>query len=160
MLLLGRIVLDEDVVVETVVPMEYYHETHHLRAMRDMIRGIALFLVTLHPECGAGPHVRDGAEAEVVNEGKMSGDALVQVYVCCDSPFAPRHPRLCGFARISVPAGEKKTVTLTLDKLTDTVVNEQGNREKAGKMTLYVGLSQPDEKSVSMCGVQPVVVEQ
>ena len=97
--------------------------------------------------------------AEIENTGTMDGETVVQVYVRCDSPDAPVHPRLCGFARISVPAGEKKTVTLKLDKLTDTVVNEQGNREKAGKMTLYVGLSQPDEKSVGMCGVKPVVLE-
>ena len=97
--------------------------------------------------------------AEIENTGTMDGETVVQVYVRCDSPDAPVHPRLCGFARISVPAGEKKTVILTLDKLTDTVVNEQGNREKAGKMTLYVGLSQPDEKSVGMCGVKPVVLE-
>ena len=97
--------------------------------------------------------------AEIENTGTMDGETVVQIYVRCDSPDAPVHPRLCGFARISVPAGEKKTVTLKLDKLTDTVVNEQGNREKAGKMTLYVGLSQPDEKSVGMCGVKPVVLE-
>ena len=97
--------------------------------------------------------------AEIENTGTMDGETVVRVYVRCDSPDAPVHPRLCGFARISVPAGEKKTVTLKLDKLTDTVVNEQGNREKAGKMTLYVGLSQPDEKSVGMCGVKPVVLE-
>ena len=97
--------------------------------------------------------------AEIENTGTMDGETVVQVYVRCDSPDAPVHPRLCGFARISVPAGEKKTVTLPLDKLTDTVVNEQGNREKTGKMTLYVGLSQPDEKSVRMCGVKPVVLE-
>ena len=97
--------------------------------------------------------------AEIENTGNMDGETVVQVYVHCDSPDAPVHPRLCGFARVSVPAGEKKTVTLSLDKWTDTVVNEQGNREKADKMTFFVGLSQPDKKSIGMCGVKPVVLE-
>ncbi len=94
--------------------------------------------------------------AEVENTGKMDGDAVVQVYVRCDSPDAPAFPRLCGFARATVAAGEKKAVDVKLDKLTDTVVNEAGERVKAGHMTFYVGMSQPDEKSVRMCGVRPV----
>ena len=97
--------------------------------------------------------------ADVSNIGKMDGDAVVQVYVRSESPDAPVHPRLCGFARISVPAGETRAVSVPLDKLTATVVNERGERTDAGKMTFYVGMSQPDEKSVKMCGVQPAVLE-
>ena len=97
--------------------------------------------------------------AEVSNTGKMDGDTVVQVYVRCESPDAPVHPRLCGFARASVSAGKTRTVTVPLDKLTATVVNEQGERIQTEKMTFFVGISQPDEKSVKMCGVQPAVLE-
>ena len=96
--------------------------------------------------------------ADVSNKGKMSGDAVIQVYVRCESPDAPLHPRLCGFARISIPAGETRTVSVPLDKLTDTVVNEQGERIKAEKAVFFVGMSQPDEKSVSLCGVKPAEI--
>ena len=48
---------------------------------------------------------------------------------------------------------------MPLDKLTATVVNEQGERIQTEKMTFFVGISQPDEKSVKMCGVQPAVLE-
>ena len=98
-------------------------------------------------------------KAEVVNEGKVSGDALVQVYVCCDSPFAPRHPRLCGFGRISLVPGQKGTVSVPLDPLTDTVVSDTGDEIRCGGYTLYIGLSQPDEFSVSLCGVRPVIIK-
>ena len=97
--------------------------------------------------------------AEVCNKGKMDGDTVIQVYVRCDSPDAPVHPRLCGFKRVSVSAGEKQKTRISLDSLTATVVNENGERITVDKMTFYVGISQPDEKSVSMCGVKPVVVE-
>ncbi len=96
--------------------------------------------------------------ADVSNKGKMSGDAVIQVYVRCESPDAPLHPRLCGFARISIPAGETRTVSVPLDKLTDTVVNEQGERIKAETAVFFVGMSQPDEKSVSLCGVKPAEI--
>ena len=101
----------------------------------------------------------DTIKAEITNTGRMAGDAVVQVYVHCDSKDAPVHPRLCGFTRISVAAGETKTVSIPLDRLTDTVVNDQGERIRADRMTFYIGMSQPDEKSVKMSGVTPVILE-
>ena len=97
--------------------------------------------------------------AEVINNGKYAGDALVQVYVACDSPFAPPHPRLCGFRRVSLAAGERKTVSVPLDKLMNSVVNDKGERTAAEHYTLYVGLSQPDKQSVRMSGSEPVAIK-
>ena len=81
--------------------------------------------------------------AEIRNTGSISGDALIQVYAACDSPFAPVHPRLCGFQRVSLNPGETKTVSITLDPFTRTVINSEGNRISAEHGTLYVGLGQP-----------------
>ncbi len=97
--------------------------------------------------------------AEIENTGARAGDALVQIYVSCDSSYAPVHPRLCGFLRVSLQAGEKKKVGISLDKLTDTVINDRGEPEKAAHYTLYAGLSQPDEMSVALCGAKPVVIK-
>lgn len=88
----------------------------------------------------AGNEIR----AEVSNNGSYAGDALVQVYVACDSPWAPLHPRLCGFGKVSLQAGETKSVSIRLDSLTNTIVNEQGDRITADHYTLYIGLGQPD----------------
>ena len=95
----------------------------------------------------------------VRNTGSMDGDAVIQIYEACDSPFAPVHPRLSGFARVEVPAGEKRTVQVKLDRLTGTVVNEQGERVPASAVTYYVGMSQPDPLSVKMTGVEPIVLK-
>lgn len=99
-------------------------------------------------------------KAEVENQGKVPGDALVQVYVRCDSPFAPLHPRLCGFGRVRLLPGEQKTITIPIDPLTGTVVNDSGETVRVDKYTLYVGLSQPDENSVCKCGCKPVVIKE
>ncbi len=97
--------------------------------------------------------------AEVINHGPMTGDALVQVYVKCDSPYAPLHPRLCGFGKITLKPGERKMVSVSLDPLTDTVISDTGEEVKAAGYTLYAGLGQPDETSIRMCGSRPVEIE-
>ncbi len=81
--------------------------------------------------------------AEIRNTGRMAGDALIQVYAACDSPFAPVHPRLCGFQRVSLDEGETKTVSVSLDPFTRTVINSDGERIAAEHGVLYVGLGQP-----------------
>lgn len=97
--------------------------------------------------------------ADIKNTGRMDGDAVVQVYVECMSENAPTFPRLCGFGRISVPAGGTGTLSIPLDRLTDTVVNDAGERIQVSHMKFYIGMSQPDEKSVRMSGVRPVMLE-
>ena len=96
--------------------------------------------------------------ARIANTGKKDGDAVAQVYVRCDSPYAPPHPRLCGFRRVSLKAGEEKEVTIPLDKYTDTVINDEGERCLVSGYELYVGLSQPDELSVRLTGSKPIVI--
>ena len=107
----------------------------------------------------SGASLEDSAvRTDVVNEGKMAGDALVQVYVRCDSLFAPRNPRLCGFGRISLMPGQRGTISVPLDPLTDTVVTDTGDEIKCSGYTLYIGLSQPDQFSAGLCGVQPLEI--
>ena len=88
-------------------------------------------------------------ETEVTNDGERDGDAVVQVYVKCESPFAPLHPRLCGFRRVSLKAGEKAKVSVKLDPLTDTVIDDEGNEVKAERYTLFIRTGNTDEKTVS-----------
>ena len=97
--------------------------------------------------------------AEVANDGQMTGDALIQVYVRCDSPFAPRNPRLCGFRRVSLTPGQKQTVSVPLDPMTDTVVTDTGDEIRCSAYTLYIGMGQPDEFSVAMSGVRPLLIK-
>jgi beta-glucosidase len=96
---------------------------------------------------------------EISNTGNRNGETVLQVYVACNSPFAPIHPRLCGFKRISLNSKETKTCEVTLDPYTDTVINDAGERCKAEHYTLYAGISQPDELSVKLAGVRPVEIK-
>ena len=95
---------------------------------------------------------------DVCNTGVYEGDALVQVYVSCESTYAPLHPRLCGFRRISLKAGESGTLTVPLDPMTDTVINTAGEKEKSDHYTLYIGLGQPDDFSCVLTGTKPLTI--
>ncbi len=107
----------------------------------------------------SGAEYADGqVNVQVRNTGDRDGEAVVQVYVGLDSPLAPKHPRLCGFARVSLQAGEEKTVSLCLDPLTWTVVDEEGERQPVTRGTLYVGLNQPDSWSVALTGDKPLEI--
>ena len=96
---------------------------------------------------------------EISNTGDRDGETVLQVYVACDSSYAPVHPRLCGFRRIALKRGETKAFEVQLDPYTDTVINDAGERCKVDHYTLYAGICQPDELSVKLTGVQPAVIQ-
>ncbi len=107
-----------------------------------------------------GARFEDGCAKVIVrNTGDMEGDTVVQVYVACDSPFAPVHPRLCGFLRVALKAGEERTVQVPLDPRFKTVVNDAGARIPVEKATLYVGLHQPDDLSNRLMGGAPEEIQ-
>lgn len=101
---------------------------------------------------------KDAVTVTVTNKGDMAAENVVQVYVKDKtSKWATPNPRLAGFARVALEAGESKTVTVKLDALTFTVVNDEGERINDGKsFDLYVGLSQPDARSVELMGQAPL----
>jgi len=104
-----------------------------------------------------GAEEKDGTVTlRVKNTGDVDGETVAQVYVACDSPLAPAHPRLCGFKRIAVKAGETIEAQVKLDPLTMTVVNEDGERVNVEHATLYAGLNQPDARSIELTGQKPV----
>ncbi|MCR4876615.1 MAG: glycoside hydrolase family 3 C-terminal domain-containing protein [Clostridiales bacterium] len=108
----------------------------------------------------AGAEAKQGeVQVCVTNEGDREGDAVVQVYAACDSPDAPLHPRLCGFRRVSLKPGETKQVAVSLDPRTKTVVDEAGIRIPVERATLYVGLNQPDDRSVELTGQKPLELQ-
>ena len=108
----------------------------------------------------AGAEAKQGeVQVCVTNEGDREGDAVVQVYAACESPDAPLHPRLCGFRRVSLKPGETKQVAVSLDPRTKTVVDEAGNRIPVERATLYVGLNQPDDRSVELTGQKPLELQ-
>ena len=106
--------------------------------------------------------IKDNAVVIVLrNTGSIDSDEVVQVYVdAVDSPHKTPNPKLCAFARVHVKAGEAKPVSLPLGSDTFSVINEAGEKVSGGKhFTLFVGGSQPDEKSVELAGVAPLTLK-
>lgn len=96
-----------------------------------------------------------------VNEGSCATQDVLQLYIHDEqSPFAPKNPNLCAFKRITLEAGEQKTVEITLPDKAFTVVNDKGERVcGSGKWMLYAGFSQPDSRSIELSGTSPVSLE-
>lgn len=106
------------------------------------------------------PEEGPAVEAQVENTGKMATQDVVQLYVKNqDSAYAPKHPSLCGFQRVTLKPGEKKTLRIPMDPNAFTVINEEGQRIKDGShFTIYAGCGQPDERSAELTGHRPVEI--
>ncbi len=103
----------------------------------------------------------DGATAKVTveNIGSFDTEDVIQLYISAPTEGAPIRS-LCGFARVALAAGEKKTVMVTLDKNAFTVVTDSGERiSPKGKFKLYAGCSQPDALSERLTGVKCAEIE-
>ena len=104
---------------------------------------------------------REQAELTVENRSGFDADEVLELYLKDEtSPDAPPNPVLCGFRRVHVRAGERRTVTLPLDPRAFTVVREDGQRVSgSGHWTLYAGFGQPDARTARLSGRQPLSVE-
>ena len=101
---------------------------------------------------------KDAAFVTVKNAGDMAADAVVQVYIRSnESPFAPVHPALAGFARVNLAPGEEKRVRIDYHHTALTVVNDQGERVSGGPtFSVYASLTQPDPRSTELTGQAPL----
>ncbi len=81
----------------------------------------------------------------VKNTGKATGDEIVQIYAGKENSAVIRpHKELCGFVRIRLKPGEKRTVQLPLE-LPEIYDTEKGEYIKeAGEYTIYAGASVSD----------------
>ncbi|MBQ3503983.1 MAG: glycoside hydrolase family 3 C-terminal domain-containing protein [Oscillospiraceae bacterium] len=96
---------------------------------------------------------RDHATVTVENRGAATED-VVQLYIRDEgSEYAPVNPILCGFRRVSLAAGETKTLEIPIDPKAFTVVNNEGQRVPgSGSWTLYAGFGQPDSRTEALTG--------
>jgi beta-glucosidase len=97
---------------------------------------------------------------EVKNDGRATEDVL-QIYVQNkDSAFAPRNPRLCAFKRVFLDQGETKSVMLNIPKERFAVIDDDGEPVYEGTIVLYVGFSQPDERSLQLMKSKATIVNE
>ena len=83
---------------------------------------------------------------DVQNTGTRAGDEVVQAYLVPRDPppFAPRR-WLAAFARVTLAAGERRTVSLSIPPAALTIVDESGARRPLeGQVDLAVGGGQPE----------------
>jgi beta-glucosidase len=84
----------------------------------------------------------------VTNTGKMDGDEVVQLYLTDEKGSTPRPVRqLEGFKRISLKAGESRTVEFVLQPRQFSIINNKDRRvAEPGYFTVSVGGKQPGFK--------------
>lgn len=97
----------------------------------------------------------------VANSGRYDTDDVIQIYVKnTDSAYAVKNPALCAFGRVHVKAGQRVETELTVAGRAFTVVDDGGVRKADGShYRLYVGTMQPDERSMELTGMEPVMLE-
>lgn len=96
-------------------------------------------------------------EAEVANTGSRDLEEVVQVYVRAESGDATPNARLCGFARVALKAGERKSIEVPVDPDALTVINEEGEKVSGGsRFAVSVGFGQPDKRTAELTGRKPV----
>lgn len=96
----------------------------------------------------------------VTNHSDRELEEVVQVYIKdVESQFATLNPKLCAFKRVALQAKQEKEVIIMLEDSAFTVVNDKGESIiDSKKYKLYVGCSQPDERSVELTGVAPIQI--
>lgn len=91
----------------------------------------------------AGPDTL-AVSVDVTNTGKRAGEEVVQLYGV--APAGRENESLCGFARVALQAGEKKTVTLTVPATALRRWSPAKNDYEipAGEWTIRAGASSAD----------------
>ena len=105
-------------------------------------------------ENGVDVHVR------VTNEGTMDGGEITQLYIRYEGEaFEKPHHKLAAFERTVLKAGEGKELVFCLTSKDFLSVKEDGeNVLYEGVYTIFVGGSQPDERSVALMKKMPRAV--
>lgn len=94
----------------------------------------------------------------IVNEGKMKARDTIQVYIKAERPGTP-NPQLKAFTKVELEAGQGKEITVHLPMKAFGLCDEEGRRwVEPGTYTIYVGDSQPDERSIELTGKSPETV--
>ncbi|MGC4093923.1 MAG: glycoside hydrolase family 3 C-terminal domain-containing protein [Polyangiaceae bacterium] len=97
----------------------------------------------------------------VSNVGQVASDEVVQLYLKDLEASVPvPHHSLRGFSRVRLQPGESQRVQFELTPRDLSLIDMAGRRMlEAGRFRVYVGGSQPDARSVALCGQKPLEAE-
>jgi beta-glucosidase len=103
-------------------------------------------------EISAGEDIELSLQVE--NRGSYDGDEVVQVYVKdLEASATVPHHQLCGFRRLKLKRGEKRSISFTITARQMAVITEDGRcLLEPGRFTVYVGGYQPDLRSLELTG--------
>ena len=123
--------------------------------------GLSYADFTLDSVAFAAPPVRGDEvmlSAVVTNRSDFTAEDVVQVYVKnTTNPLAVTNHSLCAFQRVSLDAGQSKTLRIGIRPEALRVVDMDGSRKLCSdSYRLYVGFSQPDSRSTALTGRKPV----
>lgn len=91
-------------------------------------------------------------KTEIKNNGAMDGIETVQVYVGLEKEDAP-NPQLKRIVKVPLKAGETKQIEMSLPREAFMLYDEDGQHTLyPGTYHIYVGGSQPDERSLELTG--------
>ena len=111
-------------------------------------------------ECTAVEYKDGKAYVTVENKGSRDTQDVIELYIKDTCEYAVPNHSLCGFERVSLKAGEKKTVEIAVPERAFTAVDNDGSRKVFGStFTLYAGVCQPDELSQKLSGTKCAAVE-
>ncbi len=97
--------------------------------------------------------------AKLRNEGHIAGGEVLQVYVKAEREGTP-NPQLKAFRKVHLQPNEEQELALTLPLEAFGLYDDKGKRVLyEGDYTVYVGTSQPDTRSQSLTGQQPVAFQ-
>ena len=90
----------------------------------------------------------------VKNEGSVKTGEVVQIYAkALEDKNEVRNYRLVGFKRVSLDAGETSDVTIGITSDALKVITEDGVKViPEGKIAIYAGFGQPDERTAELYG--------
>lgn len=101
-----------------------------------------------------------GVSVLIRNDGTADTQEVVQIYAQNEgSGFAPANPRLVGFQRVFCPAGKTVTCDIFIAPEDLRVVNDDGEWIDDGRVVLYAGLGQPDERTRQLTGHGSIKVD-
>lgn len=94
--------------------------------------------------------------ATIKNEGQMAGAEAIQLYIKCGKDDAPNFS-LKGLKKVHLQPNEEKEVVFTLDATAFGLYDEEAYLKLyKGSYQVYVGTSQPDQRSIKLTGKKPI----
>ncbi|WP_188353514.1 glycoside hydrolase family 3 C-terminal domain-containing protein [Leuconostoc pseudomesenteroides] len=95
---------------------------------------------------------------DITNMGDFDIDEVVQVYVKDEqSKYAVPNPQLKAFRRISLKSNSKQSVSFELEDDAFKIVDNDGKRYRdSSEFTIFVGVSQPDDRSMTLLNQKPL----